>query len=106
MKSAAVLLTLALACSAQAQSALGYDVPDCGTWVRQNDPAHRWWLLGFMTGINSGLRHEAKGDPLQGLKGDQIFLWMDNFCKANPLKNVHYGANTLYAELHHRAGSK
>ncbi|MEJ7929881.1 MULTISPECIES: hypothetical protein [Ramlibacter] len=106
MKAAALILGLALSSVGSAQAALAYEVPDCGTWVRQDVTGHRWWLLGFISGLNSALRHEVKEDPLRGVKGDQVLLWMDNYCKANPLKNIHDGTYKLYEELRQRAGIK
>ncbi len=39
-------------------------------------------------------------NPLGTLKSaDQIFLWMDNWCKANPLKKVGEGGAELFVEL-------
>ena len=39
-------------------------------------------------------------DPLDALNSaDQAYLWMDNWCKANPLKKVSEGAVSLFIEL-------
>lgn len=82
---------------------------DCGEWIARkgdsngsNIPNHfsetraNAWLVGFMTGLNFS---EREGDPLKKASAAQIFLWMDNFCKANPLKTVVDGGQILMMEL-------
>lgn len=73
---------------------------DCGEWV-SNKNGSRAWLLGFLSGINSMQANvKYKYDPLGKLNSaSQAFLWMDNYCKANPLMYVHEGALILYGEL-------
>ena len=38
---------------------------DCGQWVAnsKSDSAMKWWLLGFMSGLSSGVS-DVKNDPL------------------------------------------
>jgi hypothetical protein len=50
-----------------------------------------------MTGLNLG--DEKERDSLQKVSAQQIFLWMDNYCKANPLKTVVTGGYDLMDEL-------
>ena len=46
-------------------------------------------------------------DPLDGLSSaQQAFLWMDNYCRANPLKNVSDGASDLFLELQNKSATK
>jgi hypothetical protein len=53
---------------------------------------------GYISGLNIG--DEKARNTLKNISSaDQIFLWMDNYCKANPLKDVSYGAETLMEEL-------
>lgn len=76
--------------------------PDCGAWVRSNRQSDRAWLLGYLSGINqmNNAANKKPTDPLGALKSaDQIFLWMDNWCKANPLKKVGEGGAELFVEL-------
>ncbi len=52
-----------------------------------------------MSGLSSGIE-DVKNDPLQKITSTaQIFLWMDNYCAKNPLKNVSNGGNILFYEL-------
>ena len=76
--------------------------PDCGEWVRNTRQPDRAWLLGYLSGMNK--IHNATGgksnDPLNALNSaDQAYLWMDNWCKENPLKKVGAGAMDLFIEL-------
>ena len=42
----------------------------------------------------------SRSDALSKVSSaDQIFLWMDNYCRANPLSNADTGAKVLYKEL-------
>ena len=43
-------------------------------------------------------------DPLSQLgSAEQIYLWIDNFCRANPLETVPAGAAQLYGVLEEKA---
>jgi hypothetical protein len=97
----AFVLGLLLVQPAISQTGTTFGMSDCGQWVStsKSNFAVRAWLLGFMSGVNSG-RATAKRDPLDKINSsEQIFLWMDNFCQKNPLKNVQEGGNILYLEL-------
>jgi|LauGreDrversion4_1035100.scaffolds.fasta_scaffold278117_1 hypothetical protein len=76
---------------------------DCGKWVKDQSTTppnllNRAWVAGYISGLNIG--DEKARNTLKNISSaDQIFLWMDNYCKANPLKDVSYGAETLMEEL-------
>lgn len=79
-----------------------FGTPDCGQWVKTARPSERAWLLGYLSGMNTVWDGEGNkpADPLGKLNSaDQAYLWMDNYCKANPLKNVSTGAVDLFFEL-------
>ena len=76
----------------------------CGQWVA-NRTSHNVsqhfdsdWLTGMLTGmaVYSGV------DILKDSEGESIFLWMDNYCKSNPLDKVGTGASVLFYELKQR----
>ena len=54
------------------------------------------WLMGLMTGFNSS---QSQKNPIQNVSAKQMELWMDNYCKANPLKTVFNGGQILMMEL-------
>ena len=95
------VLGLLLIQPATSQTLTNFGVSDCGQWVADSKSnfATRAWLLGFMSGLNSGVGR-SRNDPLGKINSaEQIFLWMDNFCQKNPLKTVQDGGNSLYLEL-------
>lgn len=102
------LTIFALCCALASTTALAQGGPvifgdfDCGGWVKANSPTSRTWLLGYLSGVNFKAATKST-DPLDKINSaDQIFLWMDNYCRANPLKTVQAGANELYRELEKR----
>lgn len=80
---------------------------DCGAWLQKDNEYLRigsqGWLLGYLSGQNmvlQSLRKEKDSDVLKKVNSaQQIFLWMDNYCTANPLNNIATGANELMVEL-------
>lgn len=76
---------------------------DCGQWVKRpkNHPMESW-ISGYLSGLNSmySISSSSPTDPLDQLNSlDQVYLWLDNFCKANPLRKVDGGALELFIEL-------
>jgi hypothetical protein len=75
---------------------------NCGQWLK-DEPSLRtideFWLLGFMSGLNISGSPHLKKDFLFDVTNQQIELWMDNYCRNNPLNKVVDGATTLAHEL-------
>ena len=75
--------------------------PSCGQWVKERGPNNRaspynlGWLLGFVSGIAA----TAQEDVLEQTDNKSVELWIDNYCRANPLKSVAEGADALISEL-------
>lgn len=72
----------------------------CGQWTesRLQDWAaigNQRWLVGYLSGLAAAYRK----DILRGTDNPSIFLWMDNYCRANPLKRIDNGGDLLYREL-------
>jgi hypothetical protein len=101
----AALLLIASAAHAQAPGTTSmYATPDCGEWVSSPNPVHKAWLAGYMSAMNATLGAMAhKTDVLKQFKPPQIYSWMDNYCKANPLSDANEGGNKLWAELVQKA---
>jgi len=107
MKTKLLLAALvAMAVSSPVSAAYVIGSADCGQWVNRNGGKipPTWegliterWLTGFLSGLNQG--DSQNRNSLKKVSAEQIFLWMDNYCKANPLKNVAYGAEDLMDEL-------
>ena len=68
---------------------------NCGDWVANLDVQKKSWLLGYLSGLAVGRQQ----DILKETSNESIFLWMDNYCKANPLENVIHAGNILSYEL-------
>ena len=77
---------------------------DCGRYILSPSSEHKAWVLGYLSGVNTVLDGKTPSgkpsDPLGQLKSaEQVYLWMDNYCKRNPLENVTAGALELLVEL-------
>lgn len=60
------------------------------------------WLSGYLSGLN--VAHTKGGivpsDPLSELNSmDQARIWMDNYCRADPLSKISGAAVQLFSEL-------
>jgi hypothetical protein len=74
----------------------------CGTWVSERGPYHKGWLLGYLSGIAMGSAIDILGDT----DYDSIYLWMDKYCRDNPLKKISDGGSDLALELVRNKGIK
>ena len=109
MKKQLLAFTVALACLSTARTQTKDDISisfgkfNCGQWSEGDNSLIKLWLVGFLGGLNVGARTtlaKPGPDPLRHLgQANQVFLWMDNYCKANPLNTVREGAQAIYDEL-------
>jgi hypothetical protein len=53
------------------------------------------WFLGYL----SGRADESGKNLLKGTDNDSIFLWLDNYCRANPGKSLENAGAELAREL-------
>jgi len=71
----------------------------CGGWLTRGTgelaQMRQAWVIGYL----SGRAAATDKDFLTGIDDATIFLWLDNFCRANPNKDVEDGAAALAAEL-------
>ena len=84
----------------------GAGAASCGTWISerplQSSPLRAMdesWVLGFLTGVNA--MRLAVGNSQIGLTTDAngLLAWVDNYCRANPLKSISDTALALATEL-------
>jgi hypothetical protein len=99
-----ILLSPFLLCVYLAQPVTGqtiYGQPDCGEWLTNRSSYEKGWLLGYMSGLSS--MHDLNkrpGDPLDKITSpNQIYIWMDNYCRKNPLQKIGNGGVSLFIEL-------
>jgi hypothetical protein len=83
----------------------------CGTWhqVRQAAPHQADLLVGqqvlesWVRGYISGLNMHAAAKNIFGktnpLTGEQIYLWLDKYCRENPLSGISAGTIKLWRTL-------
>jgi hypothetical protein len=100
----AILFAVCLGMSASALAFISFGTPDCEQWVKQHREPDKAWLLGFLSGLNGGWTFWVKKNSnelgqLDKISTEQVYLWMDNYCKANPRKYLSSGAQELFAEL-------
>jgi hypothetical protein len=62
----------------------------------------RSWFLGYL----SGRADASDRNFLKGTDSDSIFLWLDNYCRANPDKDLDQGGIELARELMQLKGIK
>jgi len=102
----AIFLTVSsLMLSAMAFDAKAIEIAaavSCGDWVKERkidssiyQMLNRRWILGYL----SGLALESGKDILKGTGSESIFLWIDNYCQANPLKDSDEAGSALFREL-------
>jgi hypothetical protein len=101
----AACLFLFVAGESNAVTNLG--APSCGKWTEDLAyPPYRLyrqiWLEGFLSGAAAGTGE----DVLKVSDRQSITLWMDNYCRANPLNSVHEGGVALFVELRKQIGTK
>lgn len=98
------MLALVYMSSASALSLLGPGTPSCGEWVKERKEGHAYakeaWLMGYLSGIAAA--HAT--DYLKGANHESIYLWVDNYCRDNPLDLYHNGVQNLLSELKKRKG--
>ena len=73
--------------------------PDCGEWLNKGEfkNVFNMWLLGFISGANWA--SDSKKDLLKDISNFQAYVWVDNYCRKNPLKNLGQAAAALVLEL-------
>jgi hypothetical protein len=105
MKTLAGILVLVSSVSATAASdrLTTYGGADCAVWVSASGSKRedlKQWLAGYVSGLNSFF---YRTDPLRRLNSvEQIFVWSDEYCRANPLDTMGDAAFSLLKELDQR----
>jgi hypothetical protein len=102
MKTKLLTALIAIAISNPASAVISIGAPDCGEWLKDTGARgemNKSWLLGFVSGLNLDGRNENQ-NPLRKISSaKQIYVWMDNYCRKNPLKTLHDGGQDLIIEL-------
>jgi hypothetical protein len=79
----------------------------CGVWIKDKDNSNSLasttnvtWLVGFLSGIAFALNK----DFLRGTDNASLELWVDNYCRANPLHDSDDAGARLAIELIRKNG--
>ena len=98
IKQLLILIIFAFSLIQPASGQTSYGNADCGTWLT-NKKEERVWLAGYMSGLFM-MDSIKEGISLTNYPTTyQIFLWMDNHCKSNPLSTLLEGGTALYLEV-------
>jgi len=85
------------------QGLANFGAVDCGLWLKDNDrmkSLYKSWLLGFLTGMNLSDTKVVKANFLDRLSSSsQAYVFVDNYCQQNPLKNTIDAAMVLIFDL-------
>lgn len=97
-------MTLGYATSATAGSIQGAGAMPCGKWVTERATGDHHmalaWIMGFMSSYNHYVESSPKRNGVFGeIDHNSIALWMDNYCKSNPLESVYSGSYKLIEEM-------
>ena len=91
----AVVLMTRVAAAAPLSMAAGAGTISCGSWTadRQTlmNSTEMQWILRFLSSV---------GAP-QGMDSEAVAGWLDNYCRAHPLKNLSYAASAFVLEHPH-----
>ncbi len=85
---------------------LGPGAASCGTWTQGRQAfgssttteAQKSWLLGYIVGVESEKSSEQNQSMAISTDADGIFGWIDNYCHANPTRQLSSAANEFAAE--------
>lgn len=93
------LLAVALPCAAQEVFTIGMGTNSCGKWIEAaKNPVgraqYRSWVLGFLTGVNWHSNSTQAKVP----DAEAVMVFIDEYCKRNPLHIVALGAAALVQE--------
>lgn len=74
----------------------------CGVWIQERQQRNETesinsqaWLVGYLSGLAVALGK----DFLRGTDNESLFFWTDNYCRANPLEQLHGAGEQLAIEL-------
>ena len=88
--------------AAPAWSTPSWGEPDCGEWLQARSSNAKDWLVGYLSGMSLAWAAEGRtpAQPLTALTSpEEPFIWMGNYCRANPRESIGRGATILFFEL-------
>ena len=94
--------------SINANAVLTTGVVGCGKWIAASERKasdrfllfYQGWVLGFL----NGSAVQTNKDILKNTDNESLYLWIDNYCRANPLKSLVDGSDDLFEALKKQKG--
>jgi hypothetical protein len=77
----------------------------CGSWLEARQQKSRdavalqQWTIGHLSGVAV---YSENLNPLEGLHADAVWYWLDNYCRANPIKSLSKDALPAFIDEHPR----
>lgn len=105
IKGTTALYAALLAMSLSSWGATTVGDVECTEWVKQNSPAMKAWLLGYMSGLNvqwaSDLQNRGEGPLEKHSSPEWVFRWMDASCKneVHALDKISTRGFSLFQEM-------
>jgi hypothetical protein len=71
---------------------MGHGTRSCSSWtIDRRAPsitkiADEAWILGFLSGV--GATSDLALNPLKDVDSNDVFVWIDNYCRAHPLEDI------------------
>lgn len=100
-----LLIIFTFSCiSIKANAITTMGAPACGDWINAKEQntnqglsslVYKSWLAGYLSGIAG----QIKIDALNGANSESMYLWVDNYCRANPLEDLSVAGLGLFLEL-------
>ena len=90
------ILTFTNTTYAQGATVDQFGVVDCGSWLTARKEDRSKTIESYLLGLVDGMALGSMKDIRSGLNGisvnrEQLFFWMDEWCKKNPLKGATEG---------------
>ena len=103
LRTLVVIATLGTTCIANSQVYVEGGGADCGQWIKARNAERagnfEHFVLGFLNGMALTTDKEfwaPRGGPK--VSREAVYLWMDNYCRTNPLNAIATGVVTLFRE--------
>ena len=77
----------------------GIGTDTCGQYIKANVTQKNWylmWYTGYISGVNASL--PGKYDHSNKIDIDSLDLWLENYCKNNPLETFERAVASLLKE--------
>jgi hypothetical protein len=104
LRCAAATLVLATFCDA-AFAVQIRGIRSCGVWVKErgtkDSATNEAWLIGFLSGMTYSEGKEFWGGGntvVNKLDNESVYLYVDKYCKENPLKDTADASGALFLE--------